>query len=240
MSPVPSRKAGQSTSPRRNSARTSAISSMYGLSCSVSKISAALSASTTGANGRQLECGTDRAAGIARGGLDPDMVEVRQALQQSAVRDAIERDAAGEAEVTALGVAQSAAREAKHRLLDDRLGRGGNVHVVDRDRRFRIAPLAAEQFLEGGVCRRLAVEIAKERGVEAVGAVLAQIEESIEDQIGVARFAIGRQPHQLVLAGIDLEPAVIGDGAVEQAEGMRVMDLSQRRHGAVVAGGDRG
>src|SRR5437762_12711289 len=37
--------------------------------------------------------------------------------------------------------------EAKHRLLDDRLGRGGNVHVFDGDRRFRIAPLAAEQLL---------------------------------------------------------------------------------------------
>ena len=107
-----------------------------------------------------------------------------------------------------------------------------------RDLRFRIAPLAAEQLLEGGVCRRLAVEIAEERGVEPVRAVLAQIDQPIEDQIGVARLAIGRQPHQLVLAGIDLEPAVIGDGAVEQAERMRVMDLPQRRHGAVVAGGD--
>ena len=107
------------------------------------------------------------------------------------------------------------------------------------DRRFRIAPLAAEQLLEGSVCRRLAVEIAEERGVEPVRAVLAQIDEPIEDQIGVARLAIGRQPHQLVLPGIDLEPAVIGDGAVEQPERVRVMDLPQRRHGAVVAGGDR-
>src|SRR4029077_20959549 len=45
---------------------------------------------------RQFEGGADRAAGIARGRLDPDPIEVRQALQQAAVGDAIQRNPAGE------------------------------------------------------------------------------------------------------------------------------------------------
>jgi hypothetical protein len=89
------------------------------------------------------------------------------------------------------------------------------------------------------VRRRLAVEITEERRVEAVGAVLAQIDQPVEDEVDVARLAVGGQPHQLVLAGIDLEPAMVGEGAVQETERMRVVDLPQRRDAAVVAGGER-
>ena len=43
--------------------------------------------------------------------------------------------------------------------------------------------------------------------------------------IGVFRLAIGREPHQLVLAGIDLEAGVIGEGGIEQPERVREMQL---------------
>ena len=39
----------------------------------------------------------------------------------------------------------------------------------------------------------------------------------VEDAVDVFRLAIGREPHQLVLAGIDLEAGVIGEGGIEQA-----------------------
>ena len=37
----------------------------------------------------------------------------------------------------------------------------------------------------------------------------------------VLRLAVGREPHDLVLAGVDLEADVIGEGRVEQAERVR-------------------
>ena len=122
------------------------------------------------------------------------------------VRDAIQRDPAGKAEVAALRVAQRATGEADHRFLDDRLGRGGDVHVFDRDLRFRIAPLAAKQFLEGRVRRHLAVEIAEEGRVEPVRAVLAQVDQLIEDDIDIARLAYGASPISLYSPELTLSP----------------------------------
>ena len=45
----------------------------------------------------------------------------------------------------------------------------------------------------------------------------------------VLRLAVGRQAHDLVLAGVDLEPGVVGEGGVEQPERVRKGNLPERR-----------
>ncbi len=64
--------------------------------------------------------------------------------------------------------------------------------------------------------------------VEAKGAVVLQVEQLIEDQVDVFRLAVGGQPHQLVLAGVDPEAGVIGKGRVQQAQRVREVELPLR------------
>ena len=64
----------------------------------------------------------ERAAGVARRRLDPESLE-RPLAQQPAVADAVERDAAGEAEVLHAGLAVHVARHAQHDLLGHHLDR---------------------------------------------------------------------------------------------------------------------
>ena len=47
----------------------------------------------------------------------------------------------------------------------------------------------------------------------------------LEDQVLVDRPAIRGQPHQLVLAAVDLEATVVGECRIEQAERVRELDL---------------
>ena len=75
----------------------------------------------------------ERAAGVAGRGLHPDMLEGAVA-QHLAVGDAIERDAAGEAEILHAGLARERAREPQHDFLGRHLDGGGEVHVALRER----------------------------------------------------------------------------------------------------------
>ena len=62
----------------------------------------------------------------------------------------------------------------------------------------------------------------------------------VADQLGVFRLAVGREPHHLVFAGVDLEAQVVGEGRVEQAERMREMDLAVDVDRIAVAQAGRG
>ena len=48
---------------------------------------------------------------------------------------------------------------------------------------------------------------------------------SLPDQVRVAGLAVGGKAHQLVLAGVDLESGEVGEGRVEQAQGMREVQV---------------
>ena len=73
-----------------------------------------------------------RAAGIAGGGLDPDVVEAPVA-QDLAVGDAVQRDAAGQAQVRHPGLRCARARgQAQHDLLGHGLDGGGEIHLALR------------------------------------------------------------------------------------------------------------
>ena len=93
-------------------------------------------------------------------------------------------------------------------------------------RAVRIARRSTEQIVEfrtrHGQSRRV-IEIA---WIQPERAVILHVDELLQDQLGVTRLTIGRKPHHLVFAGVDLEADVIGEGGIEQAERMRPMDLT--------------
>ena len=80
---------------------------------------------------------TERAAGIAGGGLHPDVVENALA-QDLAVGDAVERHAAGQAQMALARLGAHRAGEPQHHLLRHRLDRGRHVHVELRERLGRV------------------------------------------------------------------------------------------------------
>ena len=63
-----------------------------------------------------------------------------------------------------------------------------------------------------------------------LGSTRAEIDEVFENAIGVDRFPVGGQAHQLVFARVDSETAVVGEGGVEQAQRMRVVHFLSLIH----------
>ncbi len=166
----------------------------------------------------------DRAAGVARRRLDPDAVETAVA-QDLAVRDAVERDAARQAQLALAGLARNGAGHAQHDLLGHLLHRGGDVHVERGQELLRSARRLAEQVVERAVGHGQADAVIEVVEVEPERTVGLQVDQLVEDHPGIARLAVGREPHQLVFARIDLEAGVIGERRVQQPERMGEMDL---------------
>ena len=96
------------------------------------------------------------------------------------------------------------------------------------DRRLALARRAAKQLVEALVGHQRAVEVAEIAGVEAKRTVVAHVDQPLADEVGIAGLTVRRQAHQLVLARVDLESAVVGKGAIEQPEGVRVADLLEQ------------
>jgi hypothetical protein len=84
--------------------------------------------------------------------------------------------------------------------------------------------------------RAFVVEIVE---IEAERAVVLDVDQLVADHVHVFRRAIGREPHQLVLARIDLEAGIVGEGRIEQAERVREMDLFVDRELVAFAERDR-
>ena len=180
----------------------------------------------------------DRAAGIACGRLNPDVVEVTIA-QHLAVGDAIQRDAAGKAQVPRAGLLREAARQPQHGFIQYRLDRGSDIHVERRQQLIGRAHRLAEQLGKAFVGHGEAGAIIEIGEIEAERAVRLQIDQVVEDELCVFRLAIGREPHHLVFAGVDLEAGVIGRGRIQEAQRMREMDLLENLELAAVAGRGR-
>jgi hypothetical protein len=180
----------------------------------------------------------ERAAGVAGRGLDPEVVEDALA-QELAVGDAVERHAAGEAEVALAGHRARPPRQLRDRFLRHLLDRAREVHLAAGDARLRRPRRAAEEGGEAVVGHHQAVEVAEVVHVEAEGAVLAQVDQLAADGVGEARLAVGREPHQLVLAGVDLEAGEVGEGRVEEPERVRELDLLEDLQPLALADADR-
>src|SRR5262245_59704995 len=99
---------------------------------------------------RDGERDSDGAARVAGGGLDPDAVEQPLAKHQ-AVRHAIGRDAAREAELFHSRLPLSETGHFQNRLFGDLLNAAGQVHLPLGELRFWLARRAAEKLVEGPV-----------------------------------------------------------------------------------------
>ena len=166
----------------------------------------------------------ERAAGVAGRRLDPDPLEPAVA-QHLAVRHAVERDAAGEAEIFGAGLGRDRAREPQHDFLGHRLDRGGEIHVALVEQFFRLARRPAEQRIELVVGHAQAGAIVEIGLVQPERAVGLEVDQVVEDELGVFRLAVGRESHHLVFARIDLEAGVVGERRIEQPERMREVQL---------------
>ncbi len=98
-----------------------------------------------------------------------------------------------------------------------------NCSISDSDSRRGLP----EELREAVVRHGQAVVVGEVLHVQPERAVLAQVDEVLEDLVEVLRLAVGRRAHHLVLGAVDLEAEVVGEGAVEQAERVREADLAQ-------------
>jgi hypothetical protein len=168
----------------------------------------------------------DRAPGVARRRLNPDPLELA-IPQDLAVGDAVEGDAARETQILLPGLARQRPGQPQHYLLGYRLNGGRQIHVALAHQLVGLARPAAEQLIELAVGHGQAYGIIEVFLVEAERAVVLEIYQMIEDQPGVLRLAVRRQAHHFVFARIDLEPGVVGEGRVQEAERVRKMQLFQ-------------
>ena len=175
-----------------------------------------------------------RAAGITGRRLHPDVVEDVLA-QQLAVGDAVQRHAAGQADVPGAGFLADRAAETKHDLLGDGLDRRREIHVDLRQLFLGCAALDAEHIGELVVRHAEASAIVEVGLVEAEGAVLLEVDDLVEDQVLEPRLAVGREAHDLVFTRVDLEAGVVGKGRIEQSQRMREVQLFQHLEAVALA-----
>ncbi len=122
--------------------------------------------------------------------------------------------------------ARQAAGQPQHDLFRHLLHRGRQIHVALVQQFGGVARLAAEQRVEPAVGHGQAGAIIEIVEIEPETAVILEVDEMIEDRLRIFRLAIGREPHHLVLAGIDLEAGVVGEGRIEQPDRVREVDLA--------------
>jgi hypothetical protein len=181
----------------------------------------------------QVEGNADGTAGVARCGLDPDLIEW-SFPHDASVPDAIERHAAGEAQVLQRRFAVGETDRLEHHLLGDLLNRAGEVHFALRQRRFRLARWSAKQMLEPHAGHRQAVRVLEVLHVHPQAAVGSNLEKVVFDERDVFRFAIGREPHHLVLARVDAESREVCECRIQQPERVGEALFAQQRHLAPV------
>jgi hypothetical protein len=172
-----------------------------------------------------------RRAVVARRRLDVDLLE-RRLRPNLAVRDAVHRAPACQAEPVMRHARMGPAQDMEGGLLEARLQRGGEIFVVRGDRILR-PPGRPEQLLERG---RPHVADDRRALVPLHQHLLGPVPEVLQRQrkaaarrerheareaIGVTGGAVRRQPHDLVLVAVVREAQVLRERQVEQAERVR-------------------
>ena len=97
------------------------------------------------------------------------------------------------------------------------------------DRRLGVPRRSAEQLVERVVGHRQALAVVEVLHVQPEAAVGLDVDQMLRDQVPVDRAAVRRQSHQLVLAAVHLEAAVVGECGVQQPERMRKLQLACQR-----------
>ncbi len=181
----------------------------------------------------------DRATGIAGRGLDEQLLD-RGLADHAAVGHAVQRHPAGHAEVGEPGLAVDVAHHPQHDLLADLLHRGRDVELALRHPGLGLARRPPEEVAERAVGHGQAVVVREVLHVELERAVLVQVDHVAHDPLEVDGLPVGRQPHHLVLGAVDLEPQVVREGAVEQAQRVGEPDLLEQRDVGAAAHAEAG
>ena len=166
------------------------------------------------------------APGIARRRLNPQPLEPGFP-QDAPVGHAVQRHAAGQAQIVCALLSMQAAGDAQHDVLEHFLHGSGQIHFPLPQGALRRPGRAAEQTVEAGVGHAQPggeIEVAH---VQAEAAVFLDVDQLFPNPLRVARLSIGRQPHQLVFARIHLEARVMGERRIQQAQGVGKADLPQ-------------
>ena len=124
---------------------------------------------------------------------------------------------------------------AQHDVLQHRLDRGRDVHVLLLEPGLGIARRRAEQRVEALVRHGQPGAVVEIVEIEPERAVGLEVDQVVANDVLVFRRPIGREPHQLVFARIDLEAGVVGEGGVEQTQAVREMDLLVDREVLAIA-----
>src|SRR5262249_33449683 len=156
----------------------------------------------------------ERTAGIARGRLNPDAVE-NAVAQNTSVRDAVERDSAGQTKISLSGFLANVPRHPQYDFVDYILDRASQVHVALGQPRFRFTWRSVEQAVKRNVRHGQADTGIKRFDVESERPVVFEIDHLAQNYIAIFWLAVRREPHQFVFAGIDFEPGEISERGVK-------------------------
>jgi hypothetical protein len=115
--------------------------------------------------------------------------------------------AAGDAEISDLGLLRQRASHAQHHVLEHSLKGGGQIHVTLGEQLFGLAGRATEKVVELPIGHGQAGAIVEAIEIQAERAVAFDIDEMVEDGLCVARLAIWREPHHFVPPEFTLKPA---------------------------------
>ena len=94
---------------------------------------------------------------------------------------------------------------------------------------------AAEQIVEARGRHGQALAIVEVGHVHPHRSVRLQIDELAQNRLGEARLAVRREPHQLVFAAVDREPAVVGERGIQQPQRVRKVQLLGQRDAIAAA-----
>src|SRR5262245_66665569 len=97
----------------------------------------------------------------------------------------------------------------------------------------------SEQVREGVVRHRQPDAVVEVFHVEMKCAVVLKIDELVENEVAVLRLPVRREPHHLVLAGIDGKSGVVGKSRIQESERMWEMQLCVDRQFVAASDGDR-
>ena len=189
--------------------------------------------------------GADGGAGVRSGGLHEQLPHVAPG-QDALVELDVEGHPAGKGQLAGLGeqIAQVVVDEPQGHLFEQRLHRSGVIHIgivdlVALPRR----PQPLHQLGAEVVTLALGVLPAAQPHhvhIAGVDPEIAPVEVDQPAQIEAPGIAVGGHSHHLELAVEHLEAEIFGDGAIEPAQGVGIVELLDLVDAAVLAPAEEG
>ena len=119
-------------------------------------------------------------------------------------------------------------RHSQDDFFADHLNAAREIHLTLCERRFGNPGPTAEKLIECRARHREPAQVIEILLVENERSVITKIHEMIVNRIDVSGFAVGREAHHLVLAGVHLESALVRERRIEQAERIGPVKLTDQ------------